>query len=92
MDVNPTSEQIENCLEILQLLYSCSVVYILSFNDIVKYCFQSQQPHFAPALLAFLNDDDIVFVLNISISYIFLCYTNYLLNYICHLFYHVIEN
>ncbi|XP_076766662.1 kinetochore component rough deal [Xylocopa sonorina] len=64
MDVNPTSEQIEDCLETLQLLYSCPVVHMLNFNDIVKYCFQSQQPHFALTLLPFLNDDDIVFVLN----------------------------
>nr|XP_012139926.1 PREDICTED: kinetochore-associated protein 1 isoform X3 [Megachile rotundata] len=58
MDICPTSEQINNCIETLQLLYSCPVVHMLNFSDIIKYCFQCQQPHFAIALLPFLNDDD----------------------------------
>ncbi|KZC09900.1 Kinetochore-associated protein 1 [Dufourea novaeangliae] len=58
MDHNPTSEQINNCLETLQLLYSCPVVHMLCFNDTIKYCFQCQQPHLAAALLPFLNGND----------------------------------
>ena len=63
MDVNPTSEQIEKCIEALQLLYSCPVVHGLNFTNIIKYCFQCQQDHLALALLPFLNDDDTIFVL-----------------------------
>ncbi|XP_046140981.1 kinetochore-associated protein 1 isoform X1 [Osmia bicornis bicornis] len=58
MDVHPTNEQIDNCIEALQLLYSCPVVHMLCFSDIIKYCFQCQQPHFAVALLPFLHGDD----------------------------------
>lgn len=67
MDINPTSEQIENCIEALRLIYSCPVVHMLSFTDIIKYCFQCQQLHLALAFLPFLNDDDIIFVLKVSI-------------------------
>ncbi|XP_076288351.1 kinetochore component rough deal [Lasioglossum baleicum] len=58
MDFNPSQEQIDNCLDALQLLHSCPVVHMLRFNDIIKYCFQCQQPHFAAATLPFLNDSD----------------------------------
>ncbi|XP_068973508.1 kinetochore-associated protein 1 isoform X2 [Bombus flavifrons] len=63
MDINPTSEQVEKCIEALQLLYSCPVVHGLNFTNIIKYCFQCQQDHLAVALLPFLNDDDTIFVL-----------------------------
>ncbi|XP_006610301.1 kinetochore-associated protein 1-like [Apis dorsata] len=63
MDMNPTSEQIENCIEALQLLYSCPVLYALNFSNIIKYCFQCQQLHLVLAFLPFLNDDDTIYVL-----------------------------
>ncbi|XP_076384930.1 kinetochore component rough deal isoform X2 [Megalopta genalis] len=63
MDSTPTQEQIDNCIEALQLLYSCPVVHMLYFSDIIKYCFQCQQPHLAAAILPFLNDDDKEYVL-----------------------------
>ncbi|XP_076628517.1 kinetochore component rough deal [Colletes latitarsis] len=58
MNVHPTLEQIDSCIEALQLLYSCPVVHVLCFNEIIKYCFQSIQPHLAAALLPFLYNDD----------------------------------
>lgn len=67
MDTYPTPEQIENCIEALQLVYSCPIVHMLRFNDIIQYCFQCQQPHLALALLPFLNDDDTKFALEVSI-------------------------
>ncbi|XP_053980593.1 kinetochore-associated protein 1 [Hylaeus volcanicus] len=57
MDIHPTFEQINNCIEALHLLYSCPVVHALCFNDIMKYCFHCQQPHIAAAFLPFLDDD-----------------------------------
>lgn len=63
MNVNPTSEQIENCIGALRLLYSCPVVRSLTFTDIVEYCFHCQQPHLALALLPFLNDEQTRFTL-----------------------------
>ncbi|XP_076656140.1 kinetochore component rough deal [Halictus rubicundus] len=63
MDLNPTQEQMDNCLEALQLLYSCPVVHMLRFSDIIKYCFQCQQPHLAAAILPFLNGSDKEYVL-----------------------------
>ncbi|XP_078043624.1 kinetochore component rough deal [Augochlora pura] len=63
MDLNPTEEQINNCLEALQLLYSCPVVHMLHFRDIITYCFQCQQSHLAAAILPFLTDDDKDYVL-----------------------------
>lgn len=72
MDINPTSEQIEKCIEALQLLYSCPVVHGLKFTNIIKYCFQCQQDHLAVALLPFLNDDDTIFVLEVNILYFIL--------------------
>ncbi|CAK9795523.1 Kinetochore-associated protein 1 [Anthophora quadrimaculata] len=62
MDTYPTSEQIDNCIEALRLLYSCPVVHMLHFNDIIKYCFECQQPHLALAFLPFLNEDDTTFI------------------------------
>lgn len=67
MDVHPTNEQIDNCIEALQLLYSCPVVHMLCFSNIITYCFQCQQPHFAVALLPFLHGDDKKNVLEVSI-------------------------
>lgn len=72
MDMNPTSEQIENCIEVLQLLYSCPVLYALNFSNIIKYCFQCQQLHLVLAFLPFLNDDDTIFVLEVSIFVFYL--------------------
>ncbi|XP_017761105.1 PREDICTED: kinetochore-associated protein 1 [Eufriesea mexicana] len=69
MDMSPTSEQIENCIEALRLLYSCPVVHMLSFTDVIKCCFQCQQLHLVLAFLPFLNDDDTIFVLK-EIKYI----------------------
>ncbi|XP_076666441.1 kinetochore component rough deal isoform X2 [Andrena cerasifolii] len=63
MDMHPTSEQIDDCIESLQLLYSCPIMHMLRFKDIIKYSFQCQQPHLAAALLPFLNDDDKKYVL-----------------------------
>lgn len=70
MDMHPTSEQIDDCIESLQLLYSCPVVHMLRFKDIIKYSFQCQQPHLAAALLPFLNDDDKKYVLEVTILYL----------------------
>ncbi|XP_076239619.1 kinetochore component rough deal [Calliopsis andreniformis] len=64
MYIHPTSEQIDDCIEILQLLYSCPVIHMLHFNDVIQYSFQCQQPHLAAALLPFLNDDDRKYVLD----------------------------
>ena len=72
MDMNPTSEQIEDCIEALQLLYSCPVIHMLNFTNIIKYCLQCQQVHLALALLPFLNDDDTIFVLEVNIFYFIL--------------------
>ncbi|KOC60522.1 Kinetochore-associated protein 1 [Habropoda laboriosa] len=55
MDIYPTSEQIDNCIEALHFLYSCPVVHMLNFYDIIKYCFECQQPHLALAFLPFLS-------------------------------------
>nr|XP_031834424.1 uncharacterized protein LOC116427799 [Nomia melanderi] len=66
MDLNPSPEQIDNCVEALKLLHSCPVVHTLYFSDIIKYCFQCQQSHLAAAILPFLNDDDKKYVLEVS--------------------------
>lgn len=57
IDVNPTFKQIEDCIRILRLLHSCPVVNKLSFDDVIQYCFDSNQAQFAVILLPFLNDD-----------------------------------
>lgn len=95
MDMNPTSEQIENCIEALQLLYSCPVLYALNFSNIIKYCFQCQQLHLVLAFLPFLNDDDTIFVLEVSIFVFYLtnkilyinCDFIYQFTYIIHIYY-----
>lgn len=55
MDIPPSPEQIDACIMAFCLLYSCPVTYELKFNDILNYCFQSQQPHLAIAFLPYLD-------------------------------------
>lgn len=69
MDVHSTSEQIDDCIETLKLLYSCPILHVLYFDDIIQYCFQCQQPHLAAILLPFLHDDSKKYVLEVSRHY-----------------------
>ncbi|KAF7991050.1 hypothetical protein HCN44_002612 [Aphidius gifuensis] len=52
------------------LLHTCPVVNKLKFFDIIHSCFRAQQPHFAAALLPFVEDTDKQLILNeISLNY-----------------------
>ncbi|XP_015182547.1 PREDICTED: kinetochore-associated protein 1 [Polistes dominula] len=62
MDIKPSSDQIDDCITAFCLLYSCPVTYELKFNDILNYCFISQQPHLAVAFLPYLNATDKLFL------------------------------
>ncbi|KAI4477863.1 hypothetical protein M0804_012343 [Polistes exclamans] len=62
MDMKPSSEQIDACITAFCLLYSCPVTYELKFNDILNYCFLTQQPHLAVAFLPYLSTVDKQFV------------------------------
>ncbi|XP_012222587.2 kinetochore-associated protein 1 isoform X1 [Linepithema humile] len=63
MDVNPSPEQINNCIEAICLLYSCPMPHELEFTAVVRNSFQCKQAHLAAALLPFLNDSEKKFVL-----------------------------
>ncbi|KAL0108230.1 hypothetical protein PUN28_015052 [Cardiocondyla obscurior] len=65
MDINPSFQQIDNCIEAICLLYSCPVAHELDFTTITKNCFQSKLAHLAAALLPFLNEFDKKFVLEV---------------------------
>lgn len=65
MDINPNSDQIDNCIEAVCLLYSCPVAHELDFTAIVRNCFQSKQAHLAAALLPFLSESEKKFVLEV---------------------------
>ncbi|XP_044010090.1 kinetochore-associated protein 1-like [Aphidius gifuensis] len=61
---------IDSCIETLRLLHTCPVVNKLKFFDIIHSCFRAQQPHFAAALLPFVEDTDKQLILNeISLNY-----------------------
>ncbi|XP_020293993.1 kinetochore-associated protein 1 isoform X2 [Pseudomyrmex gracilis] len=65
MDINPSSEQINHCVEAICLLYSCPLAHELDFTAIVRNCFQCNQACLAAALLPFLNESETKFVLEI---------------------------
>lgn len=65
MDVNPSLEQINNCIEAICLLYSCPVPRELDFTAVVRNSFQCKQAHLAAALLPFLNDSEKKFALEV---------------------------
>ncbi|KAI4495651.1 hypothetical protein M0802_008486 [Mischocyttarus mexicanus] len=58
MDIKPSSEQIDACITAFCLLYSCPITYELKFNDILNYCFLTQQLHLAVAFLPYLDTVD----------------------------------
>lgn len=65
MEVTPSTEQVNNCVEAIRLLYSCPIVHELDFSAIVRNCFQCEQACLAAALLPFLNEFDRKFALEV---------------------------
>lgn len=68
MDVKPNSDQINNCIEAICLLYSCPTIRELDFTAIVRNCFQCKQAYLAAALLPFLHDSETKFVLEVNLK------------------------
>ncbi|XP_032665810.1 kinetochore-associated protein 1 [Odontomachus brunneus] len=65
MEVTPSTEQVNNCVEAIRLLYSCPIAHELVFSAIVRNCFQCKQASLAAALLPFLNESERKFTLEI---------------------------
>ncbi|XP_025162711.1 kinetochore-associated protein 1 isoform X2 [Harpegnathos saltator] len=58
MEVIPSTEQTENCMRAIRLLYSCPIAHELDFSTIVRNCIQCKVVSVAKLLLPFLNESD----------------------------------
>ncbi|XP_014472123.1 PREDICTED: kinetochore-associated protein 1 [Dinoponera quadriceps] len=65
MEVTPSAEQVNNCVEAIRLLYSCPIAHELDFSAITRNCFHCQQMCLAAALLPFLNETERQFALQV---------------------------
>ncbi|XP_066599357.1 kinetochore-associated protein 1 isoform X2 [Prorops nasuta] len=63
LDSNITCVEMDDCIAVLHLLYSCPIISKLSFTSILKYCFQYNRPSLAAALLPFLESIDKTFAI-----------------------------
>lgn len=65
MEMAPNTEQVNNCIDAIRLLYSCPIAHELDFSSIVRNCFQCKQASLAAALLPFLNESERKFALEV---------------------------
>lgn len=92
MNVNPSSEQINNCIDAICLLYSCPMPHELEFTTIVRNSFQCKQAHLAAALLPFLNDLEKKFVLEVIKLFLSICSIYKVIIIWCQLFFRQLIN